>query len=47
MQQAIKDQLRDRREQLIKAAYYDVVRNESKVQNYYADQLLKQAGVSK
>lgn len=47
VQQAIREQLRDRREQLIKAAYYDVVRNESKVQNYYADQLLKQAGISK
>ena len=47
VQQAIREQLRDRREQLIKAAYYDVVRNETKIQNYYAEQLLKQAGISK
>ena len=47
VQQAIREQLRDRREQLIKAAYYDVVRNQSKVQNYYAEQLLKQAGIPK
>ena len=34
VQQAIREQLRDRREQLIKAAYYEVIRDEAKVVNY-------------
>jgi peptidyl-prolyl cis-trans isomerase SurA len=41
VQQAIRDQLRERREQLLKAAYYDVIRNEAKVENYYAEVILK------
>lgn len=41
VQQFIREQLRDSREQLLKAAYYDVVHNESKIDNYYADDLLK------
>lgn len=41
VQQFIREQLRDGREQLLKAAYYDVVHNESKIYNYYADDLLK------
>ena len=32
---------RQEREQLLKAAYYDIVHNESKIQNYYATDLLK------
>lgn len=45
VQAAIRQQLRDRREQLLKAAYYEVVRNEAKVDNYMADDLLKNVGV--
>ncbi len=30
-------QLRDRREQLLKAAYYEVLRDTAKVDNYFAD----------
>ena len=41
VQQFIREQLRDGREQLLKAAYYDVVHNEAKINNYYADDLLK------
>jgi len=41
VQQAIRDQLRDRREQLLKAAYYEVVRDQAKVNNYYAQDVLK------
>ena len=41
VKQAIRSQLMDRREQLLKAAYYDIVHNESKIQNYYATDLLK------
>jgi peptidyl-prolyl cis-trans isomerase SurA len=41
VQQFIREQLRDSREQLLKAAYYDVVHNESKIENYFAADLLK------
>jgi len=44
VQQAIREQLRNRREQLIKGAYYEVLRDQAKVENYYAEQILKQAG---
>jgi len=44
VQQAIRDQLRERREQLLKAAYYDVVRDQAKVENYYAELILKNSG---
>lgn len=43
VQQFIREQLRDSREQLLKAAYYDVLHNQSKIDNYYADDLLKNA----
>jgi peptidyl-prolyl cis-trans isomerase SurA len=41
VQQAIRDELRNRREQLLKAAYYDVLRDEAKVENYLAEDILK------
>jgi peptidyl-prolyl cis-trans isomerase SurA len=44
VQQAIRDQLRDRREQLRKTAYYEVMHNSSAVENYMADQVLKASG---
>lgn len=44
VQQAIRDQLRERREQLLKAAYYDVIRDQAKVENYYAEEILKSSG---
>lgn len=44
VQQAIRDQLRERREQLLKAAYYDVVRDQAKIENYFAEQVLNNAG---
>lgn len=47
VQANIRQQLRDRREQLLKAAYFEAVRNESKVENFYADELLKNAGIPK
>ena len=47
VQQAIREQLRDRREQLLKAAYYEVIRDEAKVENYFADGILKKAGTLK
>ncbi|MGZ4787945.1 MAG: peptidylprolyl isomerase, partial [Terriglobales bacterium] len=42
--QAIHDQLMERREQLLKAAYYDVIRDQAKIENYYAEQILKKSG---
>lgn len=39
--QSIREQLRGRREQLLKAAYYEVVRNEARVENYLAENILK------
>jgi peptidyl-prolyl cis-trans isomerase SurA len=44
VQQAIHDQLMERREQLLKAAYYDVIRDQAKVDNYFAEQILKNTG---
>ncbi len=47
VQQAIREQLRDRREQLLKAAYYDVIRDQAKIENYFAEEILKKAGTNK
>ena len=47
VQQAIRTQLRDRREQLLKAAYYEVLRDSAKVDNYYAEDVLKNSGNAK
>ncbi len=47
VQASIRQQLRERREQLLKAAYFEVVRNEAKVENYMADELLKNSGAAK
>ena len=47
VQQFIRDQLRDRREQLLKSAYFEVMHDEAKVDNYYALQVLKTSGVQK
>lgn len=44
VQQAIREQLRDRREQLLKAAYYESLHNNASIDNYLADQVLKNAG---
>lgn len=47
VQQAIREQLRDRREQLLKAAYYETIRDKASVDNYFAEQILKKAGTTK
>jgi peptidyl-prolyl cis-trans isomerase SurA len=47
VQQAIRQQLRDRREQLLKAAYYEDLRDHAKVDNYYAADILKNIGLTK
>ncbi|MDX2150125.1 MAG: peptidylprolyl isomerase [Bryobacteraceae bacterium] len=40
VQQNIREQLRNRKEQLLRAAYYEVARNESKVVNYFAQSVV-------
>src|SRR5882672_8421934 len=47
VQQAFRQQLRDRREQLLKAAYYETLRDDAKITNYYAEEVLKNAGTAK
>lgn len=47
VQQAIRSQLHDRREQLLKAAYYEVLRDSAKVENYYAKRVLDSNGLEK
>ncbi len=47
VQQAIREQLRDRREQLLKAAYYETIRDKATIENYFAEDILKQAGTTK
>jgi peptidyl-prolyl cis-trans isomerase SurA len=41
VQEAIRSRLRDSREQLLKTAYYEVLRDSAKVENFYADDVLK------
>ena len=44
VEQEIRTQLQDRREQLLKAAYYEVMYDQAKVENYYAEKVLSDAG---
>jgi peptidyl-prolyl cis-trans isomerase SurA len=44
VQQFIREQLRQGREQLLKSAYDEQVHDQSKIENYYADELLKSVG---
>jgi len=44
VQQAIREQLRERREQLLKSAYYETLRNNATVENFFAEQVMKNAG---
>ncbi len=47
VKQAIRQQLSDRREQLMKAAFYETLHDEAKIRNYYAEEVLKDAGMAK
>ena len=47
VQQAIRSQLHERREQVLKAAYYEVLRDSAKVENYYAKKVLDANGIEK
>ena len=46
VQEAIRSQLRDRREQLLKSAYYEVLRDQAKIDNYYAEKILSGNGTA-
>ncbi len=46
VQEAVRSQLRDRREQLLKAAYYEVLRDQAKVENFYAEKVLQGNGTA-
>jgi peptidyl-prolyl cis-trans isomerase SurA len=41
VQQGIRQQLRDSRSQLLRAAYYEMMRNQTKVENHLAEQIFK------
>ncbi len=41
VQQSIRDQLRTTREQLLKTAYLEMLRDQAKVENYYAEEIFK------
>ena len=44
VQQSIRANLLGRKEQLLKAAYYDELRNQAKVVNYFSRRVLEAAG---
>jgi peptidyl-prolyl cis-trans isomerase SurA len=46
VEQEIRSQLQDHREQLLKAAYYEVMHDQAKVENYYAQHVLETTGVA-
>jgi peptidyl-prolyl cis-trans isomerase SurA len=43
VQQAIRQQLHDSRSQLLKTAYFEVLRDQAKIENYLAEQIFKSA----
>ncbi len=47
VQEAIRSQLRDHREQLLKAAYYEVLRDQARVENYFAEKILADNAIPK
>jgi len=47
VQQNIRDTLMNRKEQVLNAAYYEVARNNAKVVNYLAQQVVDKAGAGK
>jgi peptidyl-prolyl cis-trans isomerase SurA len=47
VQQWIRNQLKTQREQVLRAAYDEVLRDKAEVQNYYAEQILKSSATQK
>jgi peptidyl-prolyl cis-trans isomerase SurA len=46
VQQTLRETLVNRKDQLLKAAYLEVARNEARVENYLARQVIEQVGLS-
>jgi peptidyl-prolyl cis-trans isomerase SurA len=46
VQQSIRDQLRNTREQLLKGAYLEMLRDQAKVENYFAEDIFKAGSAS-
>ena len=46
VEQEIRTQLQEHREQLLKAAYYEVMRDQAKVENFYAEKILQTTGTA-
>jgi peptidyl-prolyl cis-trans isomerase SurA len=44
VQETIRQQLRDGRAQLLKNAYFEMLRDQSRVENYFAEQIYKNQG---
>ena len=44
VQQTIRDTLRNRKEQLLRSAYLAIARDEARVRNYLAEQVVEAAG---
>ena len=44
VQQSIRDNIRNRKEQLLRAAYLAIARNDAKITNYLAQQVVESAG---
>ena len=44
VQQFIRNQLRSQREQILRAAYDEVLRDNAEIHNYFAEQILKNTG---
>jgi peptidyl-prolyl cis-trans isomerase SurA len=42
VQQSIRETLLNRKDQLLKAAYYEVARNETKIVNYFAASIVQE-----
>jgi peptidyl-prolyl cis-trans isomerase SurA len=47
VQQSIRENLRNAKDQLLKAAYYEVARNGSKIENYLARGIVENTGQTK
>jgi len=47
VQQSIRENLRNAKDQLLRAAYYEVARNSSKIENYLARSIIENPGQSK
>src|SRR5262249_48012777 len=47
VQQTIREQLRDRREQFLKAAYYETIPDKASVENFFEEEIMARAETTK